>query len=166
MRYVLVLIVIWVIGCTGHKNGSSMLDRTLFVYGLDSTRFEKMEFKEQIPYQLKVTETDSSKVYQYTEKLDTTRQSFFMFRKKDRNLIWSSWEFKVVAAERFEVNGKTMKFDLYRKVVPRMNGIGPFYFNETFGLLNLNTYSKMFIYLENENQEDADRLLKSLSRGV
>ena len=163
MRYVLILIVIWVAGCTGHKTDSGSVDRTLFVYGLDSLRSEKMEFKRQIPFELRVTENDSARIYQYIEKTDTTKQSFFVLRNKDKRMYWSSWEFKVEATEEFEINGKTIKFDLYRKDVPSMTGTGPFYFNEDYGVLDVNGYSRMFIYLENENQAEADRLLKVLS---
>ena len=161
----LVLLVIGVTSCIDNSSRTTIEPRTLFVFGHDTTNYEKWVLESKSNYLLRITENDTVKVFKYIDSTDSTRGSSFKFRKKNGDLIWFAEKFKVIDSADFKLNdGYSETFYLYEYVNLPIDGNGPFYFNPSFGTLNMDNYSNQFIYLKIDSLTVADKILKALAR--
>lgn len=125
-------------------------NRILYSYGLDTLNWVNYVLKRKVDMILKKTESDSTITFHLIEIKDTLdNYSFTRYSKFDKSIYIVGEKHHIIEPNKYlNKNISNIPFDLYDAVDPPTDWNGPFLFNTTYGLLNIETWSagmKIFI---------------------
>jgi hypothetical protein len=133
MKHFLIIISIGMISCAENvKDKLNTRKMTLFVYGLDTIQYDRLESKRKIDYSLTLKENDSTKVFRYDDIADSTKLIIVKFRKKEKDLRWGPFYYVTIDSAELTIdNTEPEKFYLYGHQDSVIDENSPFYFNTT-----------------------------------
>ena len=146
------------------SHSESRYDRILYSYGLDTLNLQNYVLKRKVKMILKKTERDSTITFQLVDTNDTLNNyGFTQYAKYDKSIYIVGQKHEIIESKRY-INKEisNIAFDLYDAVDPPTDWNGPFLFNLTYGVLNIEAWSsgrKVLILPTNYNRNIKAELL-------
>lgn len=147
-KIIYILLVIMVFSCSDSKIKETQRSeiRSLTVFEFDSLIYKAN-------YELTILERDSIVIYDYRNKIDSTKNKNFRYLKYSDLLMAGPFEFNKIQTDRYP---KTTDFDLYNSDPSIMDGMGPLIFNKYYGILGFDNGMGTQYYFTNEETNNIE----------
>ncbi len=129
--------------------------------------YENDSLKQEMNYELTITEIDSGWTYQYRNLVDTKKNMDFKFLKNSNRLLFATSKLGLYKTGKYSFKKTNPdEFDLYIETEEMLDGHGPILFNEKFGVLTSNNgWGMDFLFLPVEANSAVERdILRNIQR--